>query len=65
MRHEIDMSRKIKPILGGPVTFRTLADGAFGLAKEDRRMIDRLVTITLPAIDGENWKIKPTMSVDL
>lgn len=67
MRHVIELSRKIEPIRGGYFTFRTFADGEFGKgrSKETGGTLDRLVTVTLPAIDGEDHKIVPHMEVVL
>lgn len=60
----IDRSHGCKPIKGGSFTFRTFHGFDHG-ERGERRMLDRLVTVTLPAIDGEEHKIVPTMEVEL
>lgn len=61
-----------QPIRGGKFTFRTFAGGHFGSGQAGLReggwrgqFIDRLVTVTMPAIDGEKHKIIPHMEVQL
>lgn len=69
-RHEIELSREIAPIRGGRMKVRTFADGYFGSGQTGQReggwrgqSIDRVVTVTMPAIDGEKHKIIPHMEV--
>jgi hypothetical protein len=53
-----------KPIYGGTVLIRTFHGFDRG-PRENRRTIDQLVAITLPAINGERFTIVPTMKVEL
>lgn len=64
-RHPIDLKRSIKPIKGAAFTIRTFTDGEFGIRGPINAHLDRLVTITLPAIDGEDREMAPTMEVKL
>lgn len=69
-RHDIEMSRAIAPIRGGKFTFRTWADDRFGAGRGRRDhgvvlTLDRLVTVTLPAISGADHTIIPHMEVQL
>lgn len=66
-RHFIDESRAIAPIRGGKFTFRTFAGGYFGSGNTGprRQTIDRVVTVTLPAISGADHTIIPHMEVRL
>jgi hypothetical protein len=66
-RRKIDNSTAIDPIRGGRMHVRTFADGYFGSGNTGprRQTIDRVVTVTMPAISGEKHKIIPTMEVRL
>lgn len=67
-RREIDNSTRIAPIRGGKFTFRTWADDRFGAGRRNHGVVltlDRMVTVTLPAISGEHHTIIPHMEVQL
>ncbi len=69
MRHdEFDLDRTVV-ICGAPFEFRTLhgSDARFGEKAHGPlvRTLDRIVTVTLPAIEGYSHKMKPTMKVTL
>jgi hypothetical protein len=68
-RVEFTTEHGCAPIKGASFTFRTLnaPDGRFGHGTRGPRIttLDRLITITLPAIDGEDHKMVPTMEVCL
>ena len=61
--------RKCKPIKGAAFTFRTLhhPDARFGIRGKSMREapMDRTMTVTLAAIDGEKHKMIPHMEVQL
>lgn len=64
------LKRKARPIRGAPFTFRTFPDGEFGKGRtaamrDGENTLDRLVTVTLPAIDGEDHKMVPTIEIEL
>lgn len=67
----MQLPKVLQPLVirGGSFTFRTFADGAFGVGStpgvERRATLDRLVTVTLPAISGADHTIVPTMEVRL
>lgn len=60
----IDRGHGCAPIKGGSFTFRSFHGPDRG-ERGTRRMLDRMITITLPAIDGEDHKIVPHMEVNL
>lgn len=60
-----DLDRDRMVIRGGDFTVRTFASPPFGVRGPSGVMLDRLVTVTLPAIDGEDHKIVPRMKVRL
>jgi hypothetical protein len=60
-RIEFTAEHGCAPIKGAGFTFRTLT----GPPSRQARTLDRLITITLPAIDGEEHKMVPTMEVRL
>ena len=68
-RHEIDLSRACQPIQGASFTFRTLhaPDARWGAGRSAQRQspIDRMITVTLPAIEGEKHKPIAHMTIIL
>lgn len=65
MRHRREEfgAYKCQPIRGGSFTFRTFHSDNRKKAGPGQFTIDKLVTITLPAIEGEVHKTIPTMQV--
>ena len=67
----MDLPKFLLPLVvrGAPFTFRTFADLPFGAGSTPgvprQTTLDRLVTVTLPAIAGEEHPMVPTMEVRL
>lgn len=69
----MEIPKELRPlvILGGGFTIRTFADNSFhqspgtGWRANGHCVIDRVVTITLPAVSGEEHTIVPTVAVKL
>ncbi len=68
-RDEFRAEHSCQPIYGGKFTFRTLSppDARWGQGRSAERSapMDRLITVTLPAIEGENHKTVACMKVIL
>ena len=66
-RQDLDLTRKCQPIKGGPFQIRVWTSGQFsgGRPGPRTRLLDKLVTVTLPAIDGEKIRIIPTVEIAL
>jgi len=66
-RRDFDLRRGCAPIRGGKFTFRTLhaPDNRRGAHGEPQFTLDKRMTVTLPAIEGEEHKMVPCMSVHL
>ena len=58
---EHDLSRAVAPIRVGRLTFRTL----HGFDRRKYASADRLVTISLPAIEGETHKMTVVREIEL
>ncbi len=66
-RNKLHTSQTPAPIRGGKFTFRTLhaPDKRRGMHGDPQFTLDKLMTFTLPAIEGEDHKMVCSMEVAL